>query len=527
VVRISDLNEAYDPLHFVLLHPHGELGWGPHRWPGAARRVRRGRAGRVGVAAAEQDAAEAADGPGEQPPADAAMEGEPAAAGDGNQLGPQGIAHDIEEIEAGINAEIEAELANAADGDGGDAPHRGANGDRITARDYAAFLMHDRDPPDNCLIVRGKRLFQEWLCDMYAKVESHRLAFQRFNQHTLRVDEYRGVVDAVARAGVNENPDVGRPVILSSSFRGGPRHMSQLYQDAMALVRAHGKPDLFITMTCNPAWPEIANELKPNEVANDRPDLVARVFRLKLKSLLDDLEGQSPVFGSVRAMVHVVEWQKRGLPHAHILLILGRQSKPTAETYDNFVSAQLPDPVTHPRLAEAVKCFMLHGPCGVHNLNCPCMDRHTRSCTKRYPKEFLAHTTDRQGSYPVYARPDNGRQVRKGNFSFDNRWVVPYNPYLLLKYNCHINVEICSSVTAVKYLYKYVYKGTMWCRLNCATHEMKSRGTRPRGMCLRQRRLGACSVFQFMGKCPMSFALMFTCLSATMLLFRRVLALAA
>lgn len=41
----------------------------------------------------------------------------------------------------------------------------------------------------------------------------------------------------------------------------------------------------------------------------------------------------------------------------------------------------------------------------------------------------------------------------------DNRWVVPYNPYLNAKFNCHINAEICSSINAVKYLYKYVYKG--------------------------------------------------------------------
>ncbi len=44
-------------------------------------------------------------------------------------------------------------------------------------------------------------------------------------------------------------------------------------------------------------------------------------------------------------------------------------------------------------------------------------------------------------------------------FVFDNRWVVPYNPYLTMWYKCHINVEVCSSITAVKYLYKYVYKG--------------------------------------------------------------------
>ena len=41
----------------------------------------------------------------------------------------------------------------------------------------------------------------------------------------------------------------------------------------------------------------------------------------------------------------------------------------------------------------------------------------------------------------------------------DNRWVVPYNPILLMRYNCHINVEVCSSINCAKYLYKYVFKG--------------------------------------------------------------------
>ncbi|KAK2983947.1 hypothetical protein RJ640_002892, partial [Escallonia rubra] len=40
-----------------------------------------------------------------------------------------------------------------------------------------------------------------------------------------------------------------------------------------------------------------------------------------------------------------------------------------------------------------------------------------------------------------------------------NGCVVPYNPYFLAKFNCHINVEICSSIKAVKYLYKCIYKG--------------------------------------------------------------------
>lgn len=41
----------------------------------------------------------------------------------------------------------------------------------------------------------------------------------------------------------------------------------------------------------------------------------------------------------------------------------------------------------------------------------------------------------------------------------NNRWVVPYNPYLLARFDCHINVEVCSTIKAVKYLYKYIYKG--------------------------------------------------------------------
>ncbi len=41
----------------------------------------------------------------------------------------------------------------------------------------------------------------------------------------------------------------------------------------------------------------------------------------------------------------------------------------------------------------------------------------------------------------------------------DNQWIVPYNLHLATKYHAHINVEICSSISAVKYLYKYVYKG--------------------------------------------------------------------
>lgn len=97
--------------------------------------------------------------------------------------------------------------------------------------------------------------------------------------------------------------------------------MHQMYQDAMAIVRRFGKPDLFITFTCNPKWPDIERNLLSGQTSTDRPDLVARVFHLKLKELLKDITVKN-VFGKVIAVVYTIEFQKRGLPHAHILLIL-------------------------------------------------------------------------------------------------------------------------------------------------------------------------------------------------------------
>ena len=58
-----------------------------------------------------------------------------------------------------------------------------------------------------------------------------------------------------------QNAAVGSIVILPSSFHGSPRNMQQEYQDAMAIVSAMGKPDLFLTMTCNPKWREIQENL--------------------------------------------------------------------------------------------------------------------------------------------------------------------------------------------------------------------------------------------------------------------------
>ena len=142
---------------------------------------------------------------------------------------------------------------------------------------YYAYLLHDRD---NYYIVYYQRLFHQFVVDMWVKVEQHRLEYIRRNQTSLCAEMLDGLVDAID-GEIARN--VGRSVLLPSTFIGGPRDMNSRYQDAMAIVRCFSKPDLFITFTCNPSWIEITRELKPGQRAVDRPDLTARVFHMKVR----------------------------------------------------------------------------------------------------------------------------------------------------------------------------------------------------------------------------------------------------
>ena len=256
---------------------------------------------------------------------------------------------------------------------------------------YAAYHMHDRLPPDSSYIIHGKRLFQEWIVDQFVKVETRQLLWVKQNQNTLRADLYSGLRDAMT-AGDNNLQELGRRMILPSSRIGSPLFFRQLYQDTMVIVQARGRPDYFLTITCDPNWQEITEALKPGEVANDRPDILSRVFWMKLNFLLELLLKQQ-IFGKVIGHIHVIEFQKRGLPHAHILLIVREEDKPrTTEDYDKVVSAEIPDPITHPRLYEVITRTMMHGPCGQARPNAPCM--RNGCCRFGFPKQFCDYLTN-------------------------------------------------------------------------------------------------------------------------------------
>ncbi|KAE9283341.1 hypothetical protein PR003_g27150 [Phytophthora rubi] len=261
---------------------------------------------------------------------------------------------------------------------------------KMALREHTAYRLFQK-VGDQSALHQGGRLFQQWVVDQRAKCEQEQLRWVATHQKEIRANQYHGVEDAL----LNENtinldegegllseydrtrgelvhPDrqqredhflrqIGKRVILPDSHVGGPRFMYKAYQDSMAIVREYGKPNDFVTMTCNPKWEEIEEKIAdPLQSAQDRPDIVARVWQQKLKALLKDLD--EGVLGRLLARIYVVEFQKRGLPHAHILIILEDEDKPrTREIIDKLVSTELPDKNVNPDFFDTVMTCMMHG----------------------------------------------------------------------------------------------------------------------------------------------------------------------
>ncbi|XP_012829434.1 PREDICTED: uncharacterized protein LOC105950612 [Erythranthe guttata] len=331
------------------------------------------------------------------------------------------------------------------------------NRSNVSCRQYYCYKAQMRDGDWSYLLHAG-RLTQQYIIDMYIKVETQRLDYYRSEQvqRETRTESFQGIIDSLHIDGEIAASGVGQKILLPSSFIGGPRDMRRRYVNAMALVQKFGKPDLFITMTCNPAWKEITSMLLPGQKPADRPDLVARVFQSKLQELKHDII-KNKIFGEVAAYVYAVESQKRGLPHCHWVIILADHHKiKSPAVYDHLISAEIPSG-SNLFLRECVIKHMMHGPCGDANPKNVCMrDGH---CKNHFPKEFSDHTTAGKNGYAAYRRRDDGQRVLVRNVLLDNRFVVPYCPFLLSKFDCHINVEICADAKLVKYLYKYIHKG--------------------------------------------------------------------
>ncbi|KAL3615769.1 hypothetical protein CASFOL_040063 [Castilleja foliolosa] len=290
---------------------------------------------------------------------------------------------------------------------------------RLTLNMYYSYQIQVRHRVYS-LLLRGGRLLQQYLVDIYTCIEQNRLDYINANQNIFRSDFVAGVYDALARGDRNVN-DIGKHIFLPSSFTGGPRYMYKHYQDALAICRVHGNPQYFITFTCNVKWPEISRHMTRIGTghAQNRPDIIARVFHIKVQEFFKFLRSDKP-FGEVAADLYTIEFQKRGLPHCHTLLWVAPPYKiRDASAVDKYVTAEIPDPSVYPTLHKVVTDYMIHGPCGLARPSSPCM--RDNKCTKSFPKNFEPHTRFDKDGYVHYKRDPGKHCAIKNGVVLDNR----------------------------------------------------------------------------------------------------------
>ncbi|GJR16422.1 DNA helicase [Tanacetum coccineum] len=330
---------------------------------------------------------------------------------------------------------------------------------RMSMNMYYSYQIHDRLNHHN-LLLRGGKLFQRYVVTAYCAIEQSRLDYIRQKQDDIRSEYLSGIYDAILR-GDRDGSDLGLRTVLTASFTGSPRYMYAHYLDALAICRVHGSPSFFITFTCNAKWPEIEEFMEPfpQLTTADRADIVDRIFEKKVRDYITFVR-DSNTFGNVTGVLYTIEFQKRGLPHCHSLLWIDAASRVQQDVdVDKYVCAELPDPTTDTNAFAIISELMIHGPCGYANPSATCM-KDGSSCNRNFPKPYCDKTYIDKDGFVHYRRRDTEIQIQRQNIWLDNRYVVPYNRTLCMRYYAHINVEYCGWTMLIKYLFKYISKGT-------------------------------------------------------------------
>jgi len=287
------------------------------------------------------------------------------------------------------------------------------------------------------------RLTNEYLVDMFTRDLDNRLSYIRNNQLRIRQEEAELMGEEEVTASEN--------VYLPSSFLGSRRWASEQIADSLAIASKLGNPTFFVTVTCNPEWEEIKSQLRPGQTFADRPLVVVRTFKRKLTLLLNALKSMFINAGRPIYCIHSVEFQKRGLPHAHILIKF-RDDCVTPDDIDSVVSAEIPSNASD---AALVRKFMMHNHPSISaepSKYCQRVEADgSRACRFKYPHSLQPTTTIDDEGRIHYRRRKSGDEM-----------VVPHNLPLLRKFQCHINFEVANTSHIFQYLFKYIHKGQIY-----------------------------------------------------------------
>ena len=313
------------------------------------------------------------------------------------------------------------------------------------------------------------RLSQTYLVDSISRAIDYRLRFVRYHQKDIF-----GIMNDEGHENTDESGNTGEKTFLSQSCHGFRRYLRSLAKNALALVSEYGRPSLFVTLTCNLNWPEILKQLLPSQTAFDRGDIVCQVFHRKLEIVLRNIRcgkyfkirNKQYAYHKIQFEVRIIEYQRRGLPHAHLVskfmdnddMPRYEDKKGVASSIDYHITAAYPTTASDEEplevgesyeedttYAAVVKSHMLHNCFPETNGGCK---NEKNLCYLGFDANIVADTTtfDDRG-YPQYRRS-----------TVKSLCVVPHNRELLKDWNHHANVEFAGSTYTVIYLYKYLFK---------------------------------------------------------------------
>ena len=249
--------------------------------------------------------------------------------------------------------------------------------------------------------------------------------------------------------------------ILFFSFTNGFRYIKIKKQNVLTLIRRFEKSTFFIIFTCNFKWFEFERDLFAEVSIKNRFDFTVRVFQLKLKKLFRNFTNQY-MLKKVKTHFYVIEFQKRDFFHAHILIINHFMNDVISTNVDDVIqtiifqisAANASAHCSKRRLYEIVKINVIHKNCKIET-QCKNVENN---CIKRFSKRLQVVSNFNNSSSYSYYRRINDNNVSKT--CWNDSMIVFYNVYFLLKFNVHINVEICTSIKFIVYLYKYVFKSS-------------------------------------------------------------------
>ena len=175
---------------------------------------------------------------------------------------------------------------------------------------------------------------------------------------------YNSVIDALTCYNLDPNL-LGYCIVLLSSFFGKNHFINQYYQDLIAIIYKYSHLSIFIIFTANLKQDKITYKLLPSQTAIDRPNLVTRIFYIKITHLLYNLK-RKQIFGQYYGSIQTIKYQKQGLPYLYLLLFLyphDRNRLLNLAIINYFISTKLLQLEDNPTsyLTKIIKLIIVYG----------------------------------------------------------------------------------------------------------------------------------------------------------------------